>query len=139
MDETVGSMSSRRLTDESVFTELSNKGFCFLPSYLPSEQVKILAAAARRLHSPWSDLPPEQLPPSGTLPAPNAFPSKSAGFPFEETCLNHAIVAPDKTLARDRTNLHAWKRLLCSLPGICGWYGSTRGRILATSNKECKS
>ena len=95
MGETVGSMSSRRLTDENVFTELSNKGFCFLPSYLPSEQVKTLVAAARRLHPPWSDLPPGQLPPSGTLPNPNAFPSKSAGFPFEEPCLNHAIVDPD--------------------------------------------
>ncbi|MBB17513.1 hypothetical protein CMK22_19785 [Candidatus Poribacteria bacterium] len=95
MDGTVGSISRRKLTDESVFAELSNQGFCVLPSYLPSEQVKTLTAAARRLHPSWADLPSEELPSTGDLPSPNAFPSKSAGFPYEEPCLNQIIVAPD--------------------------------------------
>ena len=95
MSQTVESITNRRLTEESVFTELISKGFCVLPGYLPSEQVKVLAAAARRLHPPWSELPSEQLPSSGSLPSPNAFPFKSVGFPFEEPCLNQAIVAPD--------------------------------------------
>ena len=95
MAQTVGPMPRRRLTDESVFTELCSKGFCLLPGYLPRERVKTLAAATRRLHPPWSDLLPEQLPPLGSLPAPNAFPSQSSSFPFEEPCLNQAIVDPD--------------------------------------------
>ena len=95
MTQMVESIPQRKLTDESVFTELCSKGFCLLPGYLSPEQTKALVAAAHRLHPPWSDLPPEQLPPPGSLPEPNAMPTRNASFPFEEPCLNQTIVDPD--------------------------------------------
>ena len=78
MTQMVESIPQRKLTDESVFTELCSKGFCLLPGYLSPERTKALVAAARRLHPPWSDLPPEQLPPPGSLPEPNAMPTRNA-------------------------------------------------------------
>ena len=43
-------MTNRRLTDESVFSQLCNQGFCILPGYLPQKKVEILTAAVRLLH-----------------------------------------------------------------------------------------
>ena len=88
-------MTNRRLTDESVFSQLCNQGFCILPGYLPQKKVEILTAAVRLLHPAWSELPVEQLPPQGSLPVPNAFPSQSTSFPFPQRCLNQAMMDPD--------------------------------------------
>ncbi len=88
-------MPSRQLTDESVYTELCQKGFCILPSYLSEQQVQVFRSAVRRLHPAWSDFPSSKLPPSGQLPAENSFPSRSTIFPFQESCFNQAIVDPN--------------------------------------------
>ena len=53
-------MSEKQLTDESMFTELCEKGFFVLPVYLPEKKLRVLRNAIRRIHPPWSDLPPNK-------------------------------------------------------------------------------
>ena len=40
MTQMVETMPQRKLTDESVFTELCSKGFCLLPGYLSPNELR---------------------------------------------------------------------------------------------------
>ena len=95
---------ARRLTDESVFDDLCNQGYAILPKYLGSTQLRRLQAAVRNCLPSYEEI--DDRPPRGTLPAPNAVPSSSVGFPFEDISLNNAIV--------DDPDVHALaRRWLC--------------------------
>ena len=151
MTQMVETMPQRKVTDESVYTELCSKGFCLLPGYLSPEQTEALVAAAHRVHPSWSDLPPEQLPPPGSLPEPNAIPTRNASFPFEEPCLNQAIVAPDTIALAQRwlgTTQICMRGSACSVryPGFVETTGrhvdgfsllpTVRRRIATTTNSS---
>ena len=83
-------MPEKQLTDESMFTELCGIGFFVLPVYLPEKKLRVLRNAIRRIHPPWSDLPPNKIPSIGKLPTENTFPSRSTKSPFQEPCFNEA-------------------------------------------------
>ena len=121
-------MSEKQLTDESVFTELSGKGFCVLPMYLPEKKLQVLRNAIRRIHPPWSDLPPNKIPPLGQLPTEKTFPSRSTKFPFQEPCFNEAIVNADTIILSQRwlgTEKICMRGSSCSVryPGFIGGTG----------------
>jgi hypothetical protein len=102
--------TNRRLTDESVFNDLSTQGFAILPNYLRGLDLQRLQAAARRSLLPYERV--DDRPPVGCLPAPNAVPSRSLGFPFDEVALNNAIV--------EDTDVHSLaRRWLCSEQICC--------------------
>lgn len=88
-------MPEKQLTDESVFTELCEKGFCVLSMYLPQNRLQVLRNAIRRIHPTWSDSPPNKIPPLGQLPTESTLFSRWINFPFQESCFNEDVINPD--------------------------------------------
>ena len=99
----------RRLSDESVFDDLSSQGYAILPNYISGLQLRKLQTAVQNSLLRYEDL--DDRPPVGTLPAPNAVPSRSVNFPFDEPHLNNAIV--------DDPDVHSLARRWLGSENIC--------------------